>query len=92
VSGFCRHPSPFPFALDELVHHGLDGLALQATKQLHISSAEDWYGDGAFDVDRKIRRLMLYPTELRAHVQKSRALSVGERPTSRNSALPVTLD
>jgi hypothetical protein len=52
-------------ALDELSNHGLHGPALQAEKQLHISSAEDWYGDGAFDVDDSLDRLTALPAMAR---------------------------
>ena len=54
-------PLTIPLALDELSNHGLNGPALQATKQLYISSAEDWYGVGTFDVDDSLDRLADLP-------------------------------
>ncbi len=52
-------------ALDELSNHGLNGPALQATKQLHIWSAEDWYCDGAFSVEHSLDRLATLPAMAR---------------------------
>jgi hypothetical protein len=65
---FCVWVVPPPLtitvALDELSYHGLDGPALQATKQLYISSTEDWYGVGTFDVDDSLDRLADLPARL----------------------------
>jgi hypothetical protein len=52
-------------ALDELANHGLNGPALQTRKQLHISSADDWYGGGAFDVGNSLDRLAALSTMAR---------------------------
>ncbi|UVT20094.1 MAG: MEDS domain-containing protein [Nitrospira sp.] len=54
-------PLTIPLVLDELSTHDLNGPVLQATKQLFISSAEDWYGVGTFDVDDSLDRLADLP-------------------------------
>ncbi|UVT17431.1 MAG: MEDS domain-containing protein [Nitrospira sp.] len=58
-------PLTISSALDELAHHGLDGSALLAAEQLHISSAEYRYGDGTFDVDDSLDRLAALPARAR---------------------------
>lgn len=62
---FCVWIVPPPLtitvALDELSYHGLDGPALQATKQLQILSAHDWFSGDAFDVDGSLRQLAALP-------------------------------
>lgn len=51
-------PLTIPLALDELLHHGLNSPVLQATEQLQIFSAKDWwFASGAFDVDQSLKRL-----------------------------------
>ncbi|UVT17308.1 MAG: MEDS domain-containing protein [Nitrospira sp.] len=58
-------PLTIPVALGELSYHGLNGPALQATKQLHISSAEDWYCDGGFNLEDSLDRLATLPNMAR---------------------------
>lgn len=54
-------PITIPVAFDELAHHGVDGRGLQATQQLQISSAQDWYAESAFNVEESLRRLAVLP-------------------------------
>ena len=54
-------PLTTSLALNELLHHGLDGPSLQATKQLQVVSATDWYVNGAFDVDHSLNQLSTLP-------------------------------
>jgi len=60
----CIIPPPLtiPLALHELSHHGLNGPMLQATKQLQIMSAYDWFSGGTFDVEGSLSRLAALPT------------------------------
>ena len=58
-------PMSILVALDELSDHGLNGPALQATKQLQISSSGDWYGESAFDIDHSLKRLAALPPRAR---------------------------
>jgi len=58
-------PLTIPLALDELSTHGLNGPVMLAAEQLHISSAKDWYGDSAFDVDHSLARLAALPPRAR---------------------------
>lgn len=54
-------PVTMPAALIELSKHGLDGGALQATKQLHIASANTWFAKGSFDVAHSLNQLSALP-------------------------------
>ena len=54
-------PITIPLALDALAHHGMDGRGLQATQQLQISSAQDWYAESAFSVEDALSRLAVLP-------------------------------
>ncbi|MGZ8382958.1 MAG: MEDS domain-containing protein [Nitrospira sp.] len=56
-------PVTIPLALAELSRHGLDGQWLQATKQLQIVSADDyWFSTTPFDVERSLMRLVSVST------------------------------
>lgn len=56
-------PSPLtiPSALLELSRHGLDCALLQTSKQLQISSAQDWYSSGTFNIKDSLGRLATLP-------------------------------
>ena len=54
-------PLTIPLALNELSHHGLNGPALQGTKQLQISSAQNWFSGGTFSVEDSLSRLATLP-------------------------------
>lgn len=63
---FCVWVLPPPLtvslALDELLHHGLNGRGLQAAEQLQILSAKDcWFSDGTLDVAGSLNRLTALP-------------------------------
>jgi len=67
---FCVWVLPPPLtilmALDELSNHGLNGPVLQATKQLQILSANDWYVvNGEVDVEDSLERLAALPIRAR---------------------------
>ena len=55
------YPVTLPFALKELSHLGLDGSALQATKQLQIALATSWFAEGRFDVEYSLSQLSALP-------------------------------
>jgi hypothetical protein len=50
-----------PLALKELSHRGINGSLLQAKQQLQVLSAQDWFSDGAFDVEDSLTRLAAVP-------------------------------
>lgn len=52
-------PLTIQLAVDELSGHGLDGHRLQATKQLQIVSAQDyWFSTTPFDVEYSLMRVV----------------------------------
>lgn len=55
-------PVTIPLALEELSSLGLNGPALQASRQLQLESAHDWYSYGTFDVKGSLERLAALPT------------------------------
>src|SRR5689334_6726813 len=55
-------PLTIPLALEELSHHGVDGPVLQATQQLQILSAQEWFPGGTFNVEDSLSRLAALPT------------------------------
>jgi hypothetical protein len=55
-------PITIPQALDALAHHHLNGVALQAAYQLQVVASEDWYSDGAFNVDTSLDQLAALPS------------------------------
>ena len=54
-------PITIPLALEELVHRGVNGATLQGIQQLQIVASEDWYSDGAFNVDASLDQLAALP-------------------------------
>ncbi len=71
LAGLAEHelclwvlPSPITLqsAFDELSRHDVDGPLLQATEQLQIASAQDWFSGGTFSVDTSLSRLAALPT------------------------------
>ncbi len=48
-------------ALDKLAYLGLNGPVLQATKQLQISTAQDWYSNGTFNVEGSLAQMAALP-------------------------------
>jgi len=54
-------PLTIPLALHELSYHGLNGPVLQATKQLQIASAQDWFSGDTFNVEGSLSRLSALP-------------------------------
>lgn len=54
-------PLTIPIALNELSSLGLNGPALQASKQLQLASAQDWFSYGTFDVKGSLKRLAALP-------------------------------
>ncbi|MGC4097882.1 MAG: MEDS domain-containing protein [Nitrospira sp.] len=54
-------PINIPLAFDALLRHGLNGPMLQASQQLQIISAQEWYSSGHFDVDDSLNRLAFLP-------------------------------
>ena len=54
-------PLTIPLALLQLSHLGLNGPVLQATKQLQLMSAQDWFSGGAFNVEGALGRLAALP-------------------------------
>jgi len=71
IAGLAEHqlclwvlPSPITLqsALDELSQHGVNGSLLQATEQLQIVSAQDWFSGGTFSVEDALSRLAALPS------------------------------
>jgi hypothetical protein len=59
ASGFLPSAVTLQSAIHELSRHGVDGAELQATKQLQILSAHDYYfSTSIFDVDAALNRLV----------------------------------
>ena len=54
-------PLTIQSAIYELSQHGLNGPRLQATKQLQIVLAQDWYSSGSFNVEDSLNRLAALP-------------------------------
>ncbi|MBK9307905.1 MAG: MEDS domain-containing protein [Nitrospira sp.] len=54
-----------PLALQELSRHGVNGSKLVASKQLHISPAQDWYSSVTFNVEDSLSRLANLPSQAR---------------------------
>jgi len=54
-------PVTIPLAFSALLRHGLNGPMLQASQQLQIISAQEWYSSGSFDVQESLHRLEALP-------------------------------
>src|SRR5690349_6047782 len=50
-----------PVALKELSRRGINGSLLQATQQLQVISAHDWFSGGTFHVEDALTRLAALP-------------------------------
>ena len=55
-------PLTLPLALNELAYHGVNGPRLQATQQLQITSAQDWFSGGTFNAEDSFNQLAALPT------------------------------
>jgi len=54
-------PLTISLAFAELSHQGEDGPVRQASQQLQIVSAQDWFSGGTFNVEESLNRLAAFP-------------------------------
>ena len=55
-------PLTIALAINELAYHGVKGPRLQATQQLQITSAQDWFSGDTFNAEDSLNQLAALPT------------------------------